>query len=89
MADTEYLTELTTLTDEASVPPSLWEKLQHLAPNHQQKVIDALASHDVVAQSWEDLRPSLVTTVHHFTLNNYDPICMRPRRLDPDMNALV
>ena len=89
LADTEPDTTLTTFADETVIPHSLLEKIKHLTPNHQTRVLNAIAPHDVVAQSWEDLRPSQVSTVHHFTLDNYDPICMRPRRLHPDMNALV
>ena len=61
----------------------------HLAREEQDYIRHVLERHDIVASSWEDLRPSEVTTVHHFTLTDYTPIHFRPRRIHPHYQEIV
>ena len=73
----------------SSDSPLLDEAVAHLPSDQQTRLRSTLIRHDILAYTWEDLRPSEVNTIHHFTLTDYSPIHFRPRRLHPHYQDIV
>ena len=66
------------------------QKLSHLGPEYSQKLMDLLGDYpDVIAETFEDVRPSNVDVRHKFELTNDRPIFQKLRRVPPAYNAVI
>ena len=68
----------------------VYQKLCHLDVAHAQKIKDLFEEYpDVIAESFDDVRPSNVNVMHKFELTTNQPIFQKLRRVPPAYNEII
>ncbi len=66
------------------------EKLSHLNTKDAESVKKMVRDYpEVIANSFEDMRPSTVSVTHRFELTSENPIYHKTRRMSPSHNDIV
>ena len=66
------------------------QKLSHLEENFAEKIRDLFAEYgDIIANSFDHIRPSKVETKHKFELTTDEPIFQKNRRAPPAYNLVI
>lgn len=69
---------------------SLSEKLAHHDENRATEIQTFISRYpEVMASSFEEIRPSMVSVAHRFELKSNNPIYQRVRRIAPEHNEFL
>ncbi len=84
------LNELEKKTESSDEDQLVDEKLSQLNSKDAEAAKKLIRDHpEVIAKSFEDVRPSIVSVTHHFELTSENPIYQKKRRMSPSHYEIV